>query len=1159
MINPNIANNEGIYRSQIREFFEDRFGAFRDEGHYLSELKTFRNSYATSEENGYTTSGNYGSFDNIYATKKDVIIGFIEYWLTEGYQKYNRHNKYIINDEFAICDETDFTTIYADIIGSFDATELRQVATQEFAMTIARPNWLVAHGAWGFTFNSVGGSQIEIEYSSDGITWTTYTSGIKKGPDYIRGNNTRLKNITNNTIPIGHFITGRPEGSGEQVVGKYSCSGSVQSLIYGDDTENQYIICDYCFSGLFGYGGTGTSWNGNKVDLPATDLKPYCYSDMFKGSTIIQVPELPATTLTEGCYHNMFEQCNDLTSINPLPATTLAPYCYERMFYRCIGINLQQDVMYLPATKLEEGCYENMFYNNMALVNAPMLPAYKLAQYCYFGMFSGCTSLVNAPELPATELEICCYENMFHSCTSLQRAPELPAKFLPQQAYTSMFAGCTVLSYLKALFTELTWGSTDGIETSDVDGHDVSQNMPHNSIRGWLYNTNTSSSSILILHTDYLTDKSYEGTNLSGLTGSTDWFIAPTNWKIYGTRNYLHFKPVPSTSSKTNCQSWKLTIHTAAFNNANPTYSNGSFLDLNYRTTPYDISINTSTGVITNTYSWTHITTGSLSSAIPAISFSSDGIYITNALDYETRDIEGDYRWYNNNSDIENADGHQHFTFVPQDNSTNTQYIDIFGDLRSLFYLPDIFEDYDELPNNSYHKYWYDWSRISYMFMYNTYLRHIYTSINVKKFTVSMFEAAFYECPNLIYLPNFGTDPLIPLNYATFNSTFSGCTSLEYVFELPYLTYADEDFTAGGTSEGYKVETYYYTYITRSYNNMFSRCDNIKFLPNIFPLRYLCDHAYNGMFSMWSSSASSYKSEFKKMPEIIAVTGEDDCLSAMFGYCDLREVQCIPLTTIDNKSPNEYGTFRGMFINNKNLKTAMHTLPLNTLYTYTYFGTFESCSKLALAPKIQAQYALTDGMRYAFSGCSNLKYVNTSVTSSVTTPFNSTGNNTLKTYASSLQYEDKKGLLWIDNGQISGISRGYYKAALIQYSKNPETNIYEYDGEYWIYVKSRKFANGETYYVWRKYIEDFDNFCFDYNNASYPAFYVITKECIIPECKITALSQATNMSTISKQYTIIGYTFADFDFSNAINDTEDCQYTTHGHNNPDIFPKVLLI
>ena len=1129
MINPNIADNEGIYRSQIREFFEGKFGAFRDEGHYLTELKTFRSSYASGEENGYTTVGNYGSFDNVYATKRDVIIGFIEYWLTGGYQKYNRNNKYIINDEFAICDKTDFTTIYDDIIDSFDATELKQIATQEFAHEIVRPNWLtISTGNTQTTLSkSSSWSGTSYEWSGDGITWTTLSTTsviiLANSKLYLRGNNNTLNNPTFTSGSDGII---RFNFSND---GNVTISGSIQSLVYGDDTENIYIAYDGCFASCF----SGVTKILNTPELPATQLKPYCYQSMFYGCTALgNISELPATTLAERCYMSMFEGCTGIYSINPLPATTLAPYCYEQMFYGCTHINFQPDVMYLPATKMERGCYLKMFYMCSGIVQAPMLPAYNLARECYMGMFGKCTYLKYAPELPALELKEQCYDTMFIDCSSLEIAPELPAKFLPQQAYSWMFCRCTSLRYIKMLFTELTEGDNYALSDYGVVMDDPT--IWHNSIRGILYNNRLTNGTI-ILNTDYLESLSNVQLIIKNNVGddgnikNSPLRFVPSQWSLYGSRNYLHFKPVPSTTSVTNCQSWKLIINKATFNNGNPTYSNGTFLELVIHGSQegYDIEYDRST----NTFEYYEgliiepdEDTGEIS-----LTFGSEGIYIKeNYYNYENRNIEYDTRWYNRPT---NGDGHQHFRFVPQDNSTDTQYIDMFGDLRSLYYPKETFDTYNELPNNSYHNYWYDWSTYSFMFMFNTYLRHVYASVNVKEFTANMFTAAFTGCTNLIYLPNFGTDPLIPLNYATFNSTFSGCTSLEYIPELPYLTYSDEDYTCGGTTNGYEISGTFYTEPTGCYGGMFAGCCNIKFLPNIFPLRSLCRGVYGDMFNMWSDTESLRKSEFKKMPELIGVTGVNDCIKAMFAHCDLKEVQCIPLTTIVDDNKSIFGTFRGMFVYNQNLKTAMHTLPLTTLQTNTYIGMFEDCRKLAVAPKIQAKTVNTDCMKWSFLRCYNLKYTNTSVTSTTTTPFNNTGNNTLKEYSTNWENEDKKGMLWIDNGQFTGVSRGYYKAALLSYSINPDnpnSNTYEFDGSYWIYIMTRKFADGKTYYVWKKYQSN-EGIGMNINtgNTNHD-LYLVTQECIIPGCVITSISQATSTTNPTPLYTIIGYMSVDF-------------------------------
>lgn len=1168
MDNPNINNNEALYRSQIREFFEDRFGAYLDEGHYISELKSFRNTVEAAEEND-TTVGNYGSYDAIYATRKDVIIGFIEYWLTEGYQRFNRHNKFIINNQFAIYDETNFTTIYNEIIDSFDTAELKQIATQEFAKKIVLPNWLkITSTGWKFNANTFDNTQIALEYSTDGITWSTLPNNTRITVSaYIRGYNTRIKDI-NTSIGIGTFFSD-PESI--QFIPLYSVSGSVQSLIYGDDTENQYIACDYCFEELF----ASECENVTSKLLPAIYLKPYCYYKMFSNALLQIIPDLPATTLAEHCYDSMF-YCNNMSHINPLPATTLAPYCYSYMFYGCMSLNQDlSDKIYLPATKMEEGCYASMFDTCTSLIKSPMLPAYKLAKNCYFKMFAGCSSLTQAPELPAIELAPGCYDSMFHSCTSLEIAPELPAKKLPQQCYSAMFSGCTNLKYVKALFTEITCGNTGAINSSDP-------NIPHSSIRTWLTPTNTNSTSKIILHTDLLYSKDYENWTIShSLTGTGEWILAPTNWQIYGTRNYLHFKPSP----ESNCKSWNLAIHIAKFDTVR---YDGSYLNLNYKTT-YDISVNPSTGAITE-YPWTTINgyidpntaqtnqtipTTEGSSSLISIPFGEDGVYICNALDYEDRDPEMDRRWKGYITIDSNGVYHTHFDCIPQNTST-PRYIDMFGDLRSIFYMDNTFEQYDELPNSTYHKHWSDYARPAYMFYSNTYLRHCYTSCNIKRFTASMYEAAFADCSNLIYLPNLGADPSMPLNYSTFNSAFGKCISLEYAPELPYLTYAEEEWTNDGNDpDGYSdfpnvqesSTPTNYKEVTGCYRSMFYECKNMKYIPNILPLRHLCTALYAGV-GMFNSDKYRTTNVLNKMPEIIAVKAADSaCYGMFYGQLKLKEVKCLPMVELDKSS------LWDMF-HNTGIKTAMHILPALSITQNTYRGLFYNCDNLVAGPKIQATQIIgsygDSAINSIYYSNTNLKYANTSMSSTVSSSqFTFAGTNTVKPYTSDVKNSDKSGMLYVHTGQYEGLSQGYYKAALLQYSLNPETNKYDFDGEYWIYVKSRKFADGNTYYIWRKYYENAagGNISSGILYTSYENhyLYLITKECIIPSCTVTSFSSAWsyNPSSITTKYTVIGYAYADFnDFNERFENGGNLDYigeeSRFHSEGPRVYPKVLI-
>lgn len=97
--------------------------------------------------------------------------------------------------------------------------------------------------------------------------------------------------------------------------GRYSVSGNIMSLIYGDNFTGQTQF----LSG-------------------STNVFQYMFHE---NSYLIdaQYLILPATTLVEGCYQGMFYYCASLTTAPELPATTLANYCYSQMFCACSALN----------------------------------------------------------------------------------------------------------------------------------------------------------------------------------------------------------------------------------------------------------------------------------------------------------------------------------------------------------------------------------------------------------------------------------------------------------------------------------------------------------------------------------------------------------------------------------------------------------------------------------------------------------------------------------------------------------------------------------------------------------------------------------------------------------------------------------------------------
>ena len=246
-------------------------------------------------------------------------------------------------------------------------------------------------------------TEITLEYSTDGTTWSDYTIAtdialVNAGDKvYFRNTADEVTGFSTGTSTYYKFVLG----------GSIAASGNVMSLV--DKTcQTTTIPCDYCFYNL------------------------------FNGCTVLTTaPELPATTLAASCYYYMFNGCSTLTSAPALPATTLAESCYDSMFYKC-----------------------------SALKSAPALPATTLAESCYYRMFCNCKALMTAPELPATTLAESCYYGMFYMCSDLTSAPELPATTLEKKCYYTMFYGCSLIGDIKVAFSVWAVTSTDNFTTN---------------------------------------------------------------------------------------------------------------------------------------------------------------------------------------------------------------------------------------------------------------------------------------------------------------------------------------------------------------------------------------------------------------------------------------------------------------------------------------------------------------------------------------------------------------------------------------------------------------------------------------------------------------------------------------------------------------------
>ena len=286
-----------------------------------------------------------------------------------------------------------------------------------------------------------------LEYSTDGVNFTKWDfRGLKASTIYLRGvNNQRISDMNN------HLVIIDDDGSS-------SISGNIMSLVDGYGLTNE-IPKEGMFEGLFLACDLG---NITGLKLPATELKPYCYANMFDNATLnYDSFELPATKLAEGCYKEMFANSdvrnaytdydyNDNPHIEgiltELPATELAPYCYAGMFKNCRRLQCTPN---LPATKLEEGCYKEMFRScdNQYFIEINTLPATELAPYCYAGMYKN-SSQERTYDIITDIIPTYACANMYEGC-KLNYSPNITANKIEEYGCVEMFVRTSNLTVAK--------------------------------------------------------------------------------------------------------------------------------------------------------------------------------------------------------------------------------------------------------------------------------------------------------------------------------------------------------------------------------------------------------------------------------------------------------------------------------------------------------------------------------------------------------------------------------------------------------------------------------------------------------------------------------------------------------------------------------------
>ena len=233
------------------------------------------------------------------------------------------------------------------------------------------------------TLNKNGSpTEVELEISTDGNTWTTYNMGRAVVLSNVWDKVYRRNKSTVDTGFSSWFYQNFYRFS---MTWSVAWSWNVTSLLNKNFTNT---LSNYCFLSLFEWCNSLTS----APEMPIITCGVDCCNSMYASCTWLKIPPaLPATTLADSCYADMFQGCTNLIEFPALPATTLANSCYIYMF---------------------NGCY--------LVKTAPEIPATTLGRDSCTGMFSGCTGLTSIPALPATTLTPYCYRWLFENCSNIK-------------------------------------------------------------------------------------------------------------------------------------------------------------------------------------------------------------------------------------------------------------------------------------------------------------------------------------------------------------------------------------------------------------------------------------------------------------------------------------------------------------------------------------------------------------------------------------------------------------------------------------------------------------------------------------------------------------------------------------------------------------------
>ena len=115
----------------------------------------------------------------------------------------------------------------------------------------------------------------------------------------------------------------------------------------------------------------------------------------YNCKNLVEVPELPATDLKNYCYSYMFSGCTGLTKTGQILWTNTANRCCEYMFMGCTGLTDISDTIFSDNVNLTSECYYGMFENCTNITSVTILKKVlpDSADGCFGRLFVNCSKL----------------------------------------------------------------------------------------------------------------------------------------------------------------------------------------------------------------------------------------------------------------------------------------------------------------------------------------------------------------------------------------------------------------------------------------------------------------------------------------------------------------------------------------------------------------------------------------------------------------------------------------------------------------------------------------------------------------------------------------------------------------------------------------------